>query len=116
MVSADLHTPTAYEMETMMNELARGSAKDLRAFRLTLLGKGGRAALRNVDTNKWLRIHEMPKVELCLVPGTVAPTGVGVPGVPPLAPARAFLRRRAPLTGPWPRSCARSSADHGAAG
>lgn len=40
---------------------------------------------KNVDTHKSLRIHEMPKVELCLVPSTAAPTGVGVPGVPPLA-------------------------------
>jgi isoquinoline 1-oxidoreductase beta subunit len=49
--------------------------------------KNGRAAQRNFDTYKSLRIHEMPKVEVFIVPSTVAPTGVGEPGVPPLAPA-----------------------------
>jgi isoquinoline 1-oxidoreductase beta subunit len=29
----------------------------------------------------------MPKVEVHIVPSTAAPTGVGEPGVPPLAPA-----------------------------
>ncbi len=34
-----------------------------------------------------LRINEMPVVEVHIVPSTAAPTGVGEPGVPPLAPA-----------------------------
>nr|WP_297459911.1 xanthine dehydrogenase family protein molybdopterin-binding subunit [uncultured Halomonas sp.] len=34
-----------------------------------------------------LRINEMPVVEVYIVPSTQAPTGVGEPGVPPLAPA-----------------------------
>jgi isoquinoline 1-oxidoreductase beta subunit len=49
--------------------------------------KNGRAVQRNFDTYKSLRIHEMPKVEVHIVPSTAAPTGVGEPGVPPLAPA-----------------------------
>lgn len=49
--------------------------------------KNGRAAQRNFDTYRALRIHEMPKVEVRIVPSTVAPTGVGEPGLPPLAPA-----------------------------
>jgi isoquinoline 1-oxidoreductase beta subunit len=49
--------------------------------------RNGRAAQRNFDTYKSLRIHEMPKVEVYIVPSTVAPSGVGEPGVPPLAPA-----------------------------
>ena len=49
--------------------------------------KGGRAAQRNFDTYRALRIHEMPKVEVHIVPSTEKPTGVGEPGVPPLAPA-----------------------------
>ncbi len=49
--------------------------------------KGGRAAQRNFDTYRSLRIHEMPNVEVYIVPSTAAPTGVGEPGVPPLAPA-----------------------------
>jgi isoquinoline 1-oxidoreductase beta subunit len=34
-----------------------------------------------------LRIHEMPQVETFVVPSTAAPTGVGEPGVPVVAPA-----------------------------
>jgi isoquinoline 1-oxidoreductase beta subunit len=49
--------------------------------------KEGRAVQRNFDTYKALRIYEMPKVEVYIVPSDVAPTGVGEPGVPPLAPA-----------------------------
>jgi isoquinoline 1-oxidoreductase beta subunit len=34
-----------------------------------------------------LRINEMPKVEVYIVPSSEAPTGVGEPGVAPLGPA-----------------------------
>ncbi|MEM9488272.1 MAG: molybdopterin cofactor-binding domain-containing protein, partial [Myxococcota bacterium] len=34
-----------------------------------------------------LRIHEMPAVEVHIVPSQEAPTGVGEPGLPPIAPA-----------------------------
>lgn len=33
------------------------------------------------------RMREMPKVEVHIVPSNAAPTGIGEPGVPPLAPA-----------------------------
>ncbi len=49
--------------------------------------KAGRAAQRNFDTYRALRIHEMPRVEVYIVPSTEKPTGVGEPGVPPLGPA-----------------------------
>ena len=49
--------------------------------------KNGRAAQRNFDTYRSLRIHEMPKIEVHIVSSDSAPTGVGEPGVPPLAPA-----------------------------
>lgn len=66
----------------------------------------GRAVDRNFDTYKSLRIQEMPLVEVHIVDSTIAPTGVGEPGVPPLAPAvaNAIARlgaprvRRLPLT------------------
>jgi len=43
-----------------------------------------------------LRINEMPKVDVHIVPSTEKPTGVGEPGVPPIAPAvaNALARRR----------------------
>lgn len=34
-----------------------------------------------------LRASEMPKIEVYIVPSTVAPTGVGEPGTPPIGPA-----------------------------
>lgn len=49
--------------------------------------KGGRAMQRNFDTYRALRIQDMPKVEVHIVPSQEKPTGVGEPGVPPLAPA-----------------------------
>jgi isoquinoline 1-oxidoreductase subunit beta len=49
--------------------------------------KAGRAVQRNFDRYKSLRMHEMPKVEVHIVASDAAPTGVGEPGVPPLAPA-----------------------------
>ena len=49
--------------------------------------KGGRAVNRNFDTYRALRIHEMPKVEVHIVASKAEPTGVGEPGLPPLAPA-----------------------------
>ena len=41
----------------------------------------------NFDRYQPLRIHEMPVVEVHIVPSTEAPTGVGEPGVPPIGPA-----------------------------
>jgi isoquinoline 1-oxidoreductase beta subunit len=49
--------------------------------------KAGRAVQRNFDTYKALRIHEMPRIEVHIVDSSAAPTGVGEPPVPPLAPA-----------------------------
>ncbi len=60
--------------------------------------KAGRAVQSNFDSYKALRIYEMPAVEVHIVPSTAAPTGVGEPGVPPLAPAvaNAVLRLGGP--------------------
>ena len=41
----------------------------------------------NFDTYEPLRISDMPTVEVYIVSSTEAPTGVGEPGVPPVAPA-----------------------------
>jgi isoquinoline 1-oxidoreductase beta subunit len=41
----------------------------------------------NFHDYRVLRIDEMPKVEVYIVPSHAEPTGVGEPGVPPLAPA-----------------------------
>jgi len=57
--------------------------------------KAGRPLQRNFHQYKSLHIYEMPAVEVFIVPSTEKPTGVGEPGVPPLAPAVANAVARA---------------------
>jgi isoquinoline 1-oxidoreductase subunit beta len=59
----------------------------------------GRVQQRNFDSYRPLRIQDMPAVDVHIVPSGEAPTGVGEPGVPPIAPAVAnayfqLIRRR----------------------
>jgi isoquinoline 1-oxidoreductase subunit beta len=49
--------------------------------------KDGRVEQRNFNNYRVLRINEMPKVEVHIVPSTELPTGVGEPGVAPIGPA-----------------------------
>ncbi len=57
------------------------------ALREEITLEDGRVQQDNFDSYRPLRIDEMPKVEAHIVPSGEAPTGVGEPGVPPLAPA-----------------------------
>jgi isoquinoline 1-oxidoreductase beta subunit len=47
----------------------------------------GAVVQSNFHDYRTLRIGEMPRVEVHIVPSTEKPTGVGEPGVPPIAPA-----------------------------
>ena len=49
--------------------------------------KDGVVVQGNFDGYQLLRIDEMPKVEVHILPSSERPTGIGEPGVPPLAPA-----------------------------
>ncbi|HEU4986023.1 MAG TPA: xanthine dehydrogenase family protein molybdopterin-binding subunit [Rhizobiaceae bacterium] len=49
----------------------------------------------NYDTYTPLRIEQMPRVEVHIVPSQEPPTGVGEPGVPPIGPAVANALRAA---------------------
>lgn len=49
--------------------------------------KDGRVQESNFHDYPVLRMNEMPRVEVHLVPGGDRPTGVGEPGTPPIAPA-----------------------------
>ncbi|MGF1624296.1 MAG: molybdopterin cofactor-binding domain-containing protein [Alphaproteobacteria bacterium] len=60
----------------------------------------GRPVETNFDRYRSLRIHEMPEVEVAIVPSTAPPTGVGEPGVPPIAPAVANAMARLGLGRP----------------
>lgn len=47
----------------------------------------GKVVESNFHNYQVLRINQMPDVEVHIVPSTEPPTGVGEPGVPPIAPA-----------------------------
>jgi isoquinoline 1-oxidoreductase beta subunit len=49
--------------------------------------KDGRVEQDNFNGYRVLRINEMPKVEVHIIPSAESPTGVGEPGVAPLGPA-----------------------------
>jgi len=47
----------------------------------------GRIQQRNFDSYPLLRIDEMPDIDIHILPSLETPTGIGEPGVPPVAPA-----------------------------
>jgi isoquinoline 1-oxidoreductase beta subunit len=49
--------------------------------------KDGRVEQSNFHDYRVLRIPQMPRIEVYLVPGGEKPTGVGEPATPPIAPA-----------------------------
>ena len=57
----------------------------------------GKAAQTNFSNYRGLRLSEMPQVNVQIIPSANPPSGVGEPGVPPLAPAIANAYAR--LTG-----------------
>jgi isoquinoline 1-oxidoreductase beta subunit len=60
----------------------------------------GRPVESNFNDYRSLRIHEMPQVEVTIVRSSEKPTGVGEPGVPPIAPAVANALARLGLPRP----------------
>jgi isoquinoline 1-oxidoreductase beta subunit len=61
------------------------------------LGEGGIVKQSNFDSYRSLRISEMPEVEVAIIASDKNPSGVGEPGLPPIAPAVANAWRK--LTG-----------------
>ena len=49
--------------------------------------KDGRVEQGNFHDYPMLRMSEMPRVEVHILPSTEAPGGIGEPGTPPIAPA-----------------------------
>jgi isoquinoline 1-oxidoreductase beta subunit len=57
------------------------------AFYGKITFKEGRVEQSNFHDYRMLRIGEMPKVEVYIVPSSEKPGGIGEPGLPPAAPA-----------------------------
>ena len=57
------------------------------ALRAKITIERGRVVQGNFDDYAPLRMNEIPAIEAYIVPSTEAPTGIGEPPVPPLAPA-----------------------------
>jgi isoquinoline 1-oxidoreductase beta subunit len=49
--------------------------------------KNGRVEQSNFNNYPMLHMKDMPRIEVHIMPSKEAPTGVGEPGVPPIAPA-----------------------------
>lgn len=81
----------------------------------------GRVRESNFHDYLPLRIYDMPKIEVHVVPSGEEPTGVGEPGVPPLGPALAnayfaltgHRLRRLPFHKHLPENRAEKGASHG---
>jgi CO/xanthine dehydrogenase Mo-binding subunit len=57
------------------------------ALKQEITWKKGRVEQSNFNDFELVRVNECPVIETHLVPGDRPPTGVGEPGVPPIAPA-----------------------------
>jgi isoquinoline 1-oxidoreductase beta subunit len=74
------------DVVTAQIEGAIGFAVSAALRNLVTLNKG-MVEQSNFDEYEPTRIREMPKVEVHIVESTAAPSGIGEPGVPPVAPA-----------------------------
>ncbi|MEM9303658.1 MAG: xanthine dehydrogenase family protein molybdopterin-binding subunit [Pseudomonadota bacterium] len=78
----------AINPDVVAAQMEGGIAYGLSAFlREAVTLEEGVVQQRNFDSYRPLRINEMPAVEVHIVPSGEAPTGVGEPGLPPIAPA-----------------------------
>jgi CO/xanthine dehydrogenase Mo-binding subunit len=59
------------------------------ALKTEITLKDGRVEQSNFHDYQMLRMFESPEIEVHIVPSTENPTGVGEPGVPPVASALA---------------------------
>jgi isoquinoline 1-oxidoreductase beta subunit len=57
------------------------------ALKSEITFENGRVQQGNFHNYQMLRMEESPEIEVHIMPSNEAPTGVGEPGVPPVAPA-----------------------------
>jgi isoquinoline 1-oxidoreductase beta subunit len=84
----------AVDCGTVVNpDIVRAQVESAIVFGLTaalhgeITSEGGRVVQSNFHDYPMLRMREMPVIEVHLVASTEAPTGIGEPGTPPIAPA-----------------------------
>ncbi len=95
-VDCVLDCGTAVSPDSVINQMEGAVAFGLSmALYNEITVRDGAVRESNFHNYQMLRINEMPKVNVHLVPSTKPPTGVGEPGVPPLAPALANALYRA---------------------
>lgn len=81
---------TAINPDTIKAQMEGGIIFGLTAaLKTEITLKDGRVEQGNFHDYPMLRIFESPRIEVHIVPSTEKPTGVGEPGVPPVAPALA---------------------------
>jgi isoquinoline 1-oxidoreductase beta subunit len=78
---------TPINPDNIRAQIEGGIGFGLGAMSLAITLKDGVVEQGNFDSFAPLRIGDMPKVEVHIVPSSAAPTGIGEPGVPPVLPA-----------------------------
>lgn len=78
---------TAINPDNIRSQVEGGIGFALSSLYEEITLKEGRVEQGNFDGFPLLRIADMPRVEVHIVPSAAPPTGIGEPGVPPLAPA-----------------------------
>ncbi|MFA7290727.1 MAG: xanthine dehydrogenase family protein molybdopterin-binding subunit [Rhodocyclaceae bacterium] len=78
---------TAINPDNIRSQVEGGIGFALSSLNEEITLKAGRVEQGNFDGFPLLRINEMPRVEVHIVPSGAAPTGIGEPGVPPVLPA-----------------------------
>ncbi len=78
---------TAINPDNIRSQVEGGVGFALSSLAEEITLQGGRVEQGNFDGFPLLRLPDMPKVEVHIVASAAAPTGIGEPGVPPVAPA-----------------------------
>jgi isoquinoline 1-oxidoreductase beta subunit len=98
----------AVDVGTAINpDIVRAQVEGAVGFALSMVLRNqitlrdGKVEQSNFDDYEPTRMREMPKVKVCIVDSKEDPSGIGEPGVPPVAPAigNAIADARARLTG-----------------
>jgi isoquinoline 1-oxidoreductase beta subunit len=77
----------AVNPDMVAQQIEGGVAFGLSTLRGEITHRSGQVEQRSFDDYPMLQLHEMPSVEVHIVPSTAAPSGAGEMGVPPILPA-----------------------------